>query len=121
MGSGGAQVLLTWSVVTKCAYLIPHLHICSGSRDNNKKVKYPEFCMGYTDETWYVGSDLHKDYPRGLLSPNATYLIPDLHICSNWLITKKNQICNMKQSTYNQFGILQIVTFIFTLLTKQVI
>ena len=22
----------------------------------NKKVKYPEFCMGYNDETWYVGS-----------------------------------------------------------------
>ena len=27
---------------------------------NNKKVKYPEFCMGYIDETWYVGSDGHK-------------------------------------------------------------
>ena len=26
---------------------------------NNKKVKYPEFCMGYIDETWYVGSDGH--------------------------------------------------------------
>ena len=25
----GAQVLPTWSVITKCAYLIPHLHICS--------------------------------------------------------------------------------------------
>ena len=24
-----AQVLPTWSVVTKCAYLIPHFHICS--------------------------------------------------------------------------------------------
>ena len=21
---------------------------------NNKKVKYPEFCMGYIDETWYM-------------------------------------------------------------------
>ena len=29
VGSGGAQVLPTWSVVTECAYLIPHLHICS--------------------------------------------------------------------------------------------
>ena len=25
----GAQVLPTWSVVTECAYLIPHLHIYS--------------------------------------------------------------------------------------------
>ena len=33
---------------------------------NNKKVKYPEFCMGYIDETWYVGSDGHKYYPCGL-------------------------------------------------------
>ena len=23
---------------------------------NNKKCKYPKFCMGYGDETWYVGS-----------------------------------------------------------------
>ena len=22
--------------------------------------------MGYIDETWYVGSDRHKYYPRGL-------------------------------------------------------
>ena len=27
--------------------------------------------MGYIDETWFVGSDGHKYYPRGLLSPNA--------------------------------------------------
>ena len=38
---------------------------------NNKKIKYPEFCMGYIDETWYVGSDGHKYYPRGLSSLNA--------------------------------------------------
>ena len=38
---------------------------------NNKKVKYPEFCMGYIDEIWYVGSDGHKYYPCGLSSPNA--------------------------------------------------
>ena len=29
---------------------------------NNKKDKYPEFCMGYIDETWYVDSDGHKNY-----------------------------------------------------------
>ena len=27
---------------------------------NIKKVKYPEFYMGYSDETWYVGSGGHK-------------------------------------------------------------
>ena len=27
--------------------------------------------MGYIDETWYVGSDRHKYYPRGLSLPNA--------------------------------------------------
>ena len=37
---------------------------------NNKKVKYLEFCMGYIDETWYVGSDGHKYYSCGLSLPN---------------------------------------------------
>ena len=27
--------------------------------------------MDYIDETWYVGSDGHKNYPCGLSSPNA--------------------------------------------------
>ena len=27
--------------------------------------------MGYNDETWFVGSDGHKYYPCGLLSPKA--------------------------------------------------
>ena len=67
VGSGGAQVLRTWSVITECAYLTPHLHICS----NNKKVKYPEFCMDYIDETCYVSSDGHKYYPRSLFSSNV--------------------------------------------------
>ena len=44
---GGAQVLPMWAVITECTYLIPHLHISSVA--NNKKVKYPEFCMGYID------------------------------------------------------------------------
>ena len=38
---------------------------------NNKKGKYPEFCMGYSDETWYVDSGGQKYYPRGLWSLNA--------------------------------------------------
>ena len=122
VGSGGAHVLPMWSVVTECANLIPHLHICSdwlitkksniqssvwatlmkcgiwvvmmGTSmiqvvcqnwmrtlntsfaylfwlANNKKGKYPEFCMGYSDETWYVGCSAHKYYPPGLSSPNV--------------------------------------------------
>ena len=60
---------------------------------NNKKVKYSEFCMGYMDETWYVGSGGHKYYPRGLSSPNAHiwYLICII-ICSDWLITKGSNV-----------------------------
>ena len=38
---------------------------------NIKKIKYPELCMGYIDEIWYVGSDGHKYYPCGLSSPDA--------------------------------------------------
>ena len=69
---------------------IPLFHICSYWLI---KVKYPEFCMGYIDETWYVCSDGHKYYPCqcGLSSSNA-HLIPHLHICSDWLITKKSNI-----------------------------
>ena len=38
---------------------------------NKKKIKYPEFCMDYIDETCYVGSDGHKYYLCGLSSPDA--------------------------------------------------
>ena len=41
------------------------------ANNKNKKNQYPEFCMGYIDETWYVGSDGHKYCSCGLLSPNA--------------------------------------------------
>ena len=39
---------------------------------NNKKGNYPEFCMGYSDKSWYMGTDGHK-YPHGLSSPNALF------------------------------------------------
>ena len=45
-----------------CAYKVPHLHICSDWL-NTKKCKYPEFCMGYSDESWYIGSSELKCYP----------------------------------------------------------
>ena len=71
-GSGGGAQLSTTHVVcchqmckfnTSLAYLF--------WLANNKKVKYPEFCMGYIDEAWYVGSDGHKYYPYGLFSLNV--------------------------------------------------
>ena len=37
----------------------------------NKKDKYPEFCMGYSDEPWYVGRGEQKYYQCGLLSLKA--------------------------------------------------
>ena len=67
VGSRGTPI---WFVVTEYAYLIPHSHIYSNWLII-KKVKYPEVCMGYIDETWYVGSDGHKYYPRGLSSSNV--------------------------------------------------
>ena len=39
--------------------------------NNKKKSKYLEFCKGYSDETWYVGSGWYKYYPHGLSSPNV--------------------------------------------------
>ena len=71
---------------------------------NNKKVKYPEFYMGYIDETWYVGSDGHKYYTCGLVVTNCAYLIPHLHICSDWLITKKSNIQNSIWATLMKLG-----------------
>ena len=59
----------------------------------NNEVKYPEFCMGYIDETWYVGCDGHKILPMWSVVTKWAYLIPDLHIFLNWLMTK-NQIRN---------------------------
>ena len=34
---------------------------------HNKKGKYQEFCMGYSDKTWYVGSSGLKCYSCVLL------------------------------------------------------
>ena len=51
-------------------YLFPHLHIYSDWLIT-KKIKCPEFCMAYIDETWYVDSDGNMYYPCGLSSPNV--------------------------------------------------
>ena len=45
-------VLPIWSVITKCAYWLIILI----------KAKYPEFCVDYSDETWYIGSARDKCY-----------------------------------------------------------
>ena len=39
--------------------------------DNKKKIKYLESCMGYSDETWHLGSNGHKYFPPGLSSTKA--------------------------------------------------
>ena len=44
---------------------------------NNKKGRYPEFFMGYFDESWYIGSGGHKYYLCGLSSPNADSQRPE--------------------------------------------
>ena len=46
------------------------------SLSNNKKGKYPEFCMRHSDETCYVGCGGHKYYPPGLWSPNVHIYYP---------------------------------------------
>ena len=100
----GAQVLPIWSVITECKMRIFNTsfpYICSDLLIT-KKIKYPEFYMGYIDETWYVGSDGHKYYPCGLSSPNAH--IPHLHICSDWLITQKSSIQSSIWATLMTLG-----------------
>ena len=78
---------------------------------NDKKVKYPEFCMGYIDETWYVGSDGHNIQSSVwatlmklgmwvVMGTSTTHVIchHHMHIFSTsfaylfWLANKKNQI-----------------------------
>ena len=155
---GGAQILPTWSVVTECAYLIPHLHICSDwlitkksniqssvwatlmklgmwivvgtstthvvchyqmrifntsfaylfSLANNKKGKYPEFVwatvmklgmwivMGTSITTWSVIT-------------KCAYLIPHLHICSHWLITRKVNMQSFVWATVMKLGMWVVV------------
>ena len=38
---------------------------------NNNEGKFSEFCIGYSDETWYVRSGGQKYYPCGLPSLNV--------------------------------------------------
>ena len=60
--------------------------------------------MGYVDETWYVGSDGYKYFPCGLSSVNVHILMPHLHICSDWLITKKSNIQSSVWATLMKLG-----------------
>ena len=58
VGSGGHKYY-------PCGLLSPNVHILylvciSVLIGLQQKVKYPEFCMGYIDETWYVGIVGHK-------------------------------------------------------------
>ena len=56
VGSDGAQVLPTWSVVPKFNTSFAYLFWLA----NNKKGKYLELCMGHSDETWYVSCGRHN-------------------------------------------------------------
>ena len=71
---------------------------------NNKKVKYPEVCMGYVDETWYVDSGGTQVLPMCFVITKCAYLIPHLHICSDWLITKKSNIQSSVWATLMKLG-----------------
>ena len=62
--------------------------------------------------TWCVGSGRHKCYPHGLSSHanikctcECVYRIARLHICSDWLITKKANIKNSVWATVTKLGI----------------
>ena len=58
--------------VTKCPYLIPHLHICSDCLIT-KKISNIQSSVWATlmKHGVHVGSDGHKYYPCGLSSPNV--------------------------------------------------
>ena len=96
VGSGGRKYYpwCTWSVVTKCAYLLPHLHICSADWLITKKTHiqssvWATVTIDDSDETWNVGSAGHKYYPHGLSSSNVRiYLF--------WL-------ANNKKGKYSEF------------------
>ena len=70
--------------------------------NNKKKSKYPELCMGYRDETklgmWVVVGR------RWSFITECIYLIPHLHICSDWLITTKANIQSSVWTTVMKLG-----------------
>ena len=62
---------------------------------STKKVNlrfFYENAMTVSRKTWYVDSGGHKHYPCGLSSPIVLIWIPHLHICSDWLVTRKANI-----------------------------
>ena len=61
-----------WFVINKSAYLISHLHICSDWL-KTKKANFQNFIVGFSDETLFVGSGGHKQYPLGMSSLNMHY------------------------------------------------
>ena len=61
--------------------------------------------MGYIDETWYVGSDRHKY----ICVTKCAYLIPHLHICSHWLITRKVNMESFVWTTVMKRGMWVVV------------
>ena len=78
---------------------------------NNKQIKYPGtgFCMGYIDETWYVGSDGHKYYhvvcrhQMRIFNTSFAYLFQLANekneICNNWYAHVKSNFTSLSTST----------------------
>ena len=75
-------VQVPWEYINVCGYSdqfckLPHTYIhirrtyttysslLLNSVQARQKGKYPEFCMGYSDKIWYVGSGGHKCHPCG--------------------------------------------------------
>ena len=86
----GAQVLPKWSVVTKCAYLIHHLHICSDWLIIKKaNIQSSVWATVTKLSMWVVidTSSTHDVCCHQMHIFNTTF--PHLHICSDWLTTKK--------------------------------
>ena len=94
-----------WSVVTECAYLIPHLHICSDwliTKKSNIQSSVWVTLMKLIGMWVVMGT--RGVLPMWSVVIECTYLIPDLHICSDWLITKKSNIQSSVWATLMKLG-----------------
>ena len=96
-----------WSVVTKCTYLIPHLHICSDWLIT-KKSNIQSFVWATLMKLsmWVVGAQVQ---PTWSVVTECVYLIHHLHICSDWLITKKSNIQSSVWATLMKLGMWVVI------------
>ena len=78
-----------WSVITRCIYLLPHLHTCSNWPITKNQISRDLYGL----QLWNLvcGQWWAKVLPAWSVVTKCAYLIPHLHICSDWLITKKKK------------------------------